>query len=727
MKKKLLSLFLAIALVFTLAVPAAAAADDRLSAVTARVKDTLALDTSAYTDFYGNLSEDILAPTWYLEWYGNGDSLSISATEEGKILNYYHYITIPDQQTGRFAPSFPAGSREEARLAAQTFLEKVLTDGETITIEDRGSNYLGMTQYRFSGEILVNGLPAGMTYSISVQCGTNMVLNFYRDDLSQKVMGSIPSSSPAYSTKHARDLLRSTLSLKLEYVTSEENENLAVLRYLPEYGDAYYVDAATGKLINLSELSRSLSEELGSTPGSSTESSKKEEAETESTVTSDSLTQAEQAGVQFLEGVLDRDALDASVRQLKKLGLDSYSLSTVNYSVDQQDTSEETPAVTATMRYSRQVNGASWRRTVTVDAKTGKLIQVSSSGWLPEGDVTRSVDLTQAQKAAEAFLSEQCGAQFAKTELYNSSDALANDWNLSHSLTFAQKEAGFFYPDNQIVIGIDATDGSVSSYRNRMNDAVIFAPSTGIVDTEKALDAWLNTYEVPLSYVNVPSAIDYSKPEYAPLRDYGIAYLHRLVLGYTLEREDTVLGIDAATGQAVTLSPASLSDSMAYSDLDNHWAKEKIEALATYRVGYLNDVFCPDQSLTQLDLIALLASTEGYLYDPGRESAADDLYTFAFSMGLLDPEARSDTSILTRSQVVRLILDAAGYGHIAQLQGIFRTGFSDDSAIPQTDYGYIALAQGLGVVTGYPGRQFAPNVAATRAQAAVMLYNLMNR
>ena len=164
-----------------------------------------------------------------------------------------------------------------------------------------------------------------------------------------------------------------------------------------------------------------------------------------------------------------------------------------------------------------------------------------------------------------------------------------------------------------------------------------------------------------------------------------------------------------------------------YSDLSGHWAKVKIETLAQYGVGYTGGKFQPNSALTQLDLIALLASTEGYLYDASSEDAADQLYEFAYNLGLLRREERKDSAVLTRITAVRMILDAAGYGPVAQLEGIYRTKFTDERSIPSGDYGYAALAQGLGMVSGDSGGRFLPLANTTRAQAAVMLYNLMAR
>ena len=160
---------------------------------------------------------------------------------------------------------------------------------------------------------------------------------------------------------------------------------------------------------------------------------------------------------------------------------------------------------------------------------------------------------------------------------------------------------------------------------------------------------------------------------------------------------------------------------------DNNNVLEQIEKLAQFGVGYTGDKFSPNAALTQIDLIALLASTEGYTYDTSSEDSADNLYNYAYQLGILTKSERNDKAILTRAATVKLILNAVGYGPVAQLQGIYRTKFVDDGSIPTDCYGYVALAQGLGMVSGNSANRFLPNNNATRAQAAVMLHNLMSR
>ncbi|MBQ8585814.1 MAG: hypothetical protein IJ452_05990, partial [Butyricicoccus sp.] len=419
MKKKILSLALSLALLCTAAIPAGAVeANDRLAAVTAKVKRTLQLDTAEYSEFYGEPSENLLTETWFLEWFSEDGSLSVSAAADGKVLSLHRYPMAEEQNGGTFAPSFPKGDPETAKAAAQAFLERVLAKNETVSLEQQGTVRLDTARYRFSGEILVNGLPAGLTCSVSVRCADNEIISFSRDDLAGQTIGGIPSARAKIKAEQARQTLRETLALRLEYVLPADSTH-AVLRYLPEYGHDYYVDAATGALVDLTALSQELEKgAINGAFGGSAEDSAAEAPES-------SLSRAEQEGANKLKGVLSRDRLDKKMRAVAALGLDAYTLSSVDYAVAREsDPTAEDDSVTATLRYGRQVGGNAWRRTVVADAKTGELLRMYSSGWMPEEPVERTVTAEAARTAAEAFLTTQCGAQFAKTALYDSTDAL---------------------------------------------------------------------------------------------------------------------------------------------------------------------------------------------------------------------------------------------------------------------------------------------------------------
>lgn len=61
--------------------------DQRLAEVASKVKATLGISDN-YTEFYGDLWENELAPKWNLNWSREEDSISVEATEGGKVTSY---------------------------------------------------------------------------------------------------------------------------------------------------------------------------------------------------------------------------------------------------------------------------------------------------------------------------------------------------------------------------------------------------------------------------------------------------------------------------------------------------------------------------------------------------------------------------------------------------------------------------------------------------------------
>ena len=125
--------------------------------------------------------------------------------------------------------------------------------------------------------------------------------------------------------------------------------------------------------------------------------------------------------------------------------------------------------------------------------------------------------------------------------------------------------------------------------------------------------------------------------------------------------------------------------------------------------------------------MALMVSTRGYLADLSQEEAADQVYDQAVSMGLITRSQRQADKLVTRAELTRVLLDWGGYGNAAIIPGILQCSFTDRGDIPAEYYGYAAIAQGLGMVQGDAAGRFLPNRTATRLEAVVMLYQLMDR
>ena len=724
MKKRFLSAMLASALLVSMAVPGISAESGdsgaRLAAVTEKVKDTLGLDTQQYADFNGQLTEGELTPTWQLSWSGEDGSLEVMASESGRILSCYRYTN--EESRDRAPLSLPRSDPARARAAAEAFLNRVLDGGESVDLDAAAdpSVSLGQTRYYFRGAILLNGCPSPLSFSLAVRASDYAVVQFRRDALETDYIGSLPAASFVTGQNAAEALLRSTLSLRLEYVLDEESqESRAVLRYLPNSVHSFYVDDASGKLVDLTLLY----EELGR--GGSAESGGAEEDVPSASVTdsSNGLTQAEQLGADKLKGTLDKQSLDRKARAISPLGLDSYALVSASYREDTSD--EDAPVIIARLSYAKRVEEETFRRMVTLDAKTGALLSVSSSR--PWNEEKPAVTEDAARKTAEAFLTAQRGQRFGLCALYTGDPGYAEEngrWG-TWSFQYARQEKGYFFPQDQFTVGIDAADGSISSYAQSWTEAVQFDSPQGIVSMDRAAGAYYDAFQLTKGYVAVPQKLDLSDPEYAPLAEMGYRALNCLKLGWQLTApEKRVLGIDAKTGRPVFWDSGS-GDGVTYSDLAGSPAKSAAEALAKYGIGFAGGKLLPNKQLTQLELMSLLASTQGTLVDPADlEDDAGRIYRIAYSMGALRREERDDSKLMSRLDVIKCLLDAGGYGPAARLQGIYRTDFSDQGDIPENLLGYAALAQAIGVVQG---ERFSPAATATREDAILMLFAFMQR
>lgn len=728
MKRKLLSLLLSLLLVAGGTVPAAAAdtADARLARVTQAVKAALDLDTEAYDYFQGDYEEQELIPLWDLYWEGEAGSLSVTALEDGTIISYSLGSTETNSSAYQGLPAFPKGDAAAAASSARAFLERVLDlSVESADLEEpSGFTALDSTTFRFNGDILLNGLPSPLTYSLTVRASDNQVIRFWRDVPETTFLGSIPAASAAATQADAAKALKDTLSLRLEYVLPDSDSTQAVLYYLPNAGHEFYVDAQSGQLVDLTALEEGMfqSPALGGAAGDNGAVSDTAAAE------EGALSDAEQAGIAQMEGVLSSQKLDSALRAVAEYGLSGYELVSARFSVGEAEGEEAAP-VTCVLRYSRSAEEGVYTRTFTVDARTGEVQYLYA--YIPwDEDSQAALTRAEALEKAEAFLEARYGDHFSHLALYETpgqeAEPLEDDGSVaSYSFRFVRQENGYFFPDHYYTVRVDAADGSVCGLSYYYDEAVTFAAPEGIISAGEALDAWMDTYTVTLQYLLVPQKLTGSDAVSQRLKQMGLASYYYLKLGYSLEREETFRGIDAKSGQPVGYAWQGTDSGLTYTDVAGTWAEADVLRLAQYSVGYAGGLFQHSKALTQWDLVCLLYSLRYYPLDPAAatEAERDAAYAAAYELGALARTERSDDAVLTRGELVRRLLDAAGYGAVARLEGIFTCAYPDRSSIPAAELGYAALAQGLGLVSGaYNG-----SAQATRGQAAAMLCRLMDR
>lgn len=743
--RKLIALALCAALALGLAGSAlaeqAGPADQALLAVTAKVKAALDLDTEKFQDFQGRSQEDaLLGVRWDLTWTGDGADLSITADDSGKVYAYVLYESSQEDAAyygGKLdIPRLPQDQSAQALAVAQSFLDRVLEAGvETAALEPSGAPSLRQTSYRFYGRLLLNGLPSPISCTVVVRAGDLAVTRFSRGDQYAGYLGGVPAPDTSVTPEQARALLGTTLSLKAQYVL-EPGSKTAVLRYVPVAGDDYYVDGATGQLVNLDELYRQLWQGGGYGGDKLAAMNTAESADTAAGAPEAGLTQAERDGAALLAGAMSKEALDAAVRNAwPEIGLQDYTLTAARYSLSEKPGAEGQTDydVTCRLTYGQERDQFIRNKTVTVDAKTGALKSLfSSRSYRGEGEdpYRIALDGAAAQAKAQAALNTLAGPRAEQVALAQRTDAKAGEgWE--HLFTYQHTDGTYFYPDNYYAVGVDGTDGTLSRLESAFDDQVTLQRPGKVVDQSQAAGAYLAALEVPYSYLEVPVSISLAPQEVAPLlKEAGYNYVTALKPGYTLAQPENawVEGVYAESGQAIVVpfDPDEPSP-IAYDDLAGHWAAPAAQALAVFGVGLRGGSLEPSRSLTQRDMVALLASVDGYAFDPAGadDQSVDQLYRRGYALGLVTPETRDEDRVLTRGELVKVILDAGGYGRVAALPGIFRCDFSDAASLTGDTLGYAALAQGLGLVNGGPSAAYAPDRPVTRAEAVAMLYQYM--
>ncbi|WAA12133.1 S8 family serine peptidase [Fervidibacillus halotolerans] len=178
-----------------------------------------------------------------------------------------------------------------------------------------------------------------------------------------------------------------------------------------------------------------------------------------------------------------------------------------------------------------------------------------------------------------------------------------------------------------------------------------------------------------------------------------------------------------------------------FDDVKDHWAKDVVEVLASRMItnGQSETKFNPEGKVTRAEFAVLLAralklpteSYEGIFTDvsedfdwayPGIEAA----YRAGIVKGVSEEEFAPNAEI-TREQMVVMIIRAIEYANAELLEDL-ETGssFADEEQISSYALENIKQALSLGLINGRGENKFAPKETATRAEAATMVYRMLD-
>lgn len=713
--KRFFAILLALSLALTLGIPALATpavapvaepapapetetdSEAELTAVTERVVELLDV-ADDYTDFTGSYDGGPAA-SWDLYWSKQGEDLSVRGTAGGLITSVSKWTS--SDSSDRFYgydAAFPKLGEEASRTQAESWLSRLMGEGESFRIDDFSTPLTSGGEYTFSGRVLKNGLESPITFSIRI--GESGLESYSRSDSYRAYVGELPPAAAAVTADKAAAPLKDAAAFELYYVTDGDE---ARLRYVP-VGPTMTVDAQTGEPTDMDALYASFNGVYGPEEPMA-EAAMEMAAGDGMAKNARALTEVELSSISNYADALSESAIDETVRSFGDLGLDGFKLDRCSYGMDAEG------EITASLRYSCEMTednlfGYSredyweqigWGSTpmvfkyISVNAKTGALVSVSTSYSL----WSRTDDSRPDQGIAQNFLTLAAPAMAAESAL-----CTLKGYDDGDTFTFARTHDGYFFPENYLTVGLNPATNTVDTFYYRWDDDAAFAASKPIVSEDAARDAYVGALTVTLGYVAWPEAVDYDDPILYAYAAWGYSYVESLRLAYYYGGTDAVSGVDALTGEPVRQAP---DGGYLYDDLDGVPEKDMIEALAACGVGLPGSSFEPEKALTMRDAARLLLSSGGYRTDDWDD---EDLASEAIWMGFVAAGEWQPDKTLTQEDFIVMILSASRYGDAASLDGI----------------GFELVARALGMLDGP-----MPKTPCTRAGAAALLYAFMKR
>jgi len=192
--------------------------------------------------------------------------------------------------------------------------------------------------------------------------------------------------------------------------------------------------------------------------------------------------------------------------------------------------------------------------------------------------------------------------------------------------------------------------------------------------------------------------------------------------------------LDANTGNVINYDgkPYKEEKPAEYTDISGHYAEEKIKELVKYRIiNFTDSEYRPDDEIAQKDFFTVLSKIVDRYYGPiimedSGQDEIDEMYKQLLREGIIKEDEKDPESPVMREDAVKFIIRALKYDKIADISGIFKVSFMDEDEISPELTGYVAIANGLKIVSGAGGK-FNPKNNLTRAETAVMIHNYLRK
>lgn len=219
--------------------------------------------------------------------------------------------------------------------------------------------------------------------------------------------------------------------------------------------------------------------------------------------------------------------------------------------------------------------------------------------------------------------------------------------------------------------------------------------------------------------------------------DGGIIKGNQIIVEVNHFTKFAVLVVDKTSGKPVLNNPVEPTTEPGFSDISGHWAEARIKQASSNGIinGYPDGTFNPRKNVTRAEFSVMLMGalnlqkTEVELVFSDKteigtwaKMAVSQAVQEGIISGYPDDTFRPNANI-TRAEMVVMVANALK----VSTTGNATTSFADDKSIPVWAKTSVEALKELGLVEGMGNNDFKPKAQTTRAEAVVILMNMLDK
>ncbi|MGH4123980.1 MAG: YcdB/YcdC domain-containing protein [Clostridium sp.] len=719
----------------------------------------LEIGRTAFKQYFNNTIDDSkFSVKISLDNYNNGEAydyiwnISWSKNNISKNINYNVSIIA---STGKIQSinnaeynrddtnSIPTISLKEARGVADTFVKthnaEKFSEVSRVDTDFAGYHRNGSGSYSFSYIRKVNDIEfTGNTIEVSID-GTSGKVTSYSINWDDKY--TFQDTKSVISKEKAQNILKNSISMDLKYVNyydryddTRKKKEIKVV-YSTSFKKGNGIDANSGTFINnnLNNESNLILKDLN------------EKEKTEFYKKYSVINVAK-------EPIIEENAAVIMKETIKDLYGEDYKLDPLAYN-ESSDLNDESDKTWSVQFYKDENKKYEHSGSIKIDALTGRVISCyKNSPYEQEQDFKEKLTWDQAydkaiNTVAKYFPSHVKNIKTQQTHIDKSINPVENKYKERLiCFNFARTENGIEYYENNINVTVDLKTGEVNNIIYRWEDKLKFPSLENKISEKDALNKFLQKYNTKLTYNLVNTSKDLNKPKFEPKLIYAVDFGNR-----------QVFDIDAFNGKFVSYDAEEVNENIEtfMNNIKNSKYEKELSILA-YK-GLLNTKdFKLNKEVTQIDLIKSLVDAKGFrpyeimfggaakesnvkadssapveeLRIKGVQKGTQDYkyLQMAVSYGIIDNEEvefKGDTKV-TREEMAKILVRFINYHKVVDCGDIFKANFKDTDKLTKGYLGYVALAEGFGLVQLDKGN-FNPKNISTMEELTLGIYKSLNK